>query len=129
MTMITTLSACLFFVLTLFVVIFQWLIFFKLPLGEYTMGGQNKGVLPKKYRIGAFIQSFILLFNGIVVLDAGFQFSVFSNTFIEYYRWFIMVLMFISMVMNLITKSQKERRLWAPVTVVMFVLSMIVLVG
>lgn len=129
MTMITTLSACLFFVLTLFVVIFQWLLFFKLPLGEYTMGGQNIGVLPKKYRIAAFIQSFILLFNGIVVLDAGFQFCVFSNTFIEYYRWFIMVLMFISMVMNLITKSQKERRLWAPVTLVMFVLSMIVLMG
>ena len=129
MTMITTFSTSLFFVLTLFVVIFQWLIFLKLPLGEYTMGGLNKGVLPKKYRITALIQSFILLFNGIVVLDAGFQFSVFSNTFIEYYRWFIMVLMFISMVMNLITKSQKERRLWAPVTVVMFVLSMIVLMG
>lgn len=124
--MIDTIFALFFFLLTLFVVVFQWCVFLKKPWGEYTMGGKFDGILPKPYRIAALIQSFLLLFSGFVVLDYHHLLGIFSQRFLSIWIWFVISLMFLSMIMNLMTKSKKEKRLWGPITVFMFVLVMII---
>jgi hypothetical protein len=126
--MLMTILAVLFTILSLFVAIFQWLLFFKMPWGEYTMGGIHKGVLPKPYRIAALIQSFLILFNAFVVLNHTTLLTILPNSFTNIWMWVIMVMMGLSTVMNIITKSSKERRLWAPITLVVFISSVLIYV-
>lgn len=126
--MFITILAILFTLLSLIVVTFQVLLFFKMPWGEYTMGGFHPGVLPKQYRIAALIQSFLILFNALVILNHSELLTFLSKSFTNFWMWVIMVMMGLSSIMNLITKSQKERRLWAPITLIIFISSIIIYV-
>lgn len=122
----TTPAAYLFLILSSVVVCFQWLIFFKFPWGEYTMGGQMKGILPKPYRIAALVQSFLLAFNAWVVLEQANILTLLSEGFVFVWMWVVVFIMGISMLMNLASRSKKERNLWAPVTILMFILVILV---
>lgn len=124
--MFITILAILFTLLSLMVAAFQWLLFLKMPWGEYTMGGYHPGVLPKQYRIAALIQSFLILFNAIVILNYSELLTFLPKPFTNLWMWVIMIMMGLSSVMNLITKSQKERRLWAPITLIVFISSVLI---
>jgi hypothetical protein len=124
--MLIIILAILFSGLSLFVAVFQWLLFFKMPWGEYTMGGIHKGVLPKPYRIAALIQSLLILFNALVVLNHSELMTFLPIRFTTIWMWVIMVMMGLSSFMNLITQSQKERRLWAPITLIVFISSVLI---
>lgn len=126
--MFITILAILFTLLSLIVVTFQVLLVFKMPWGEYTMCGFHPGVLPKQYRIAALIQSFLILFNALVILNHSELLTFLSKSFTNFWMWVIMVMMGLSSIMNLITKSQKERRLWAPITLIIFISSIIIYV-
>jgi hypothetical protein len=124
--MFVTLLAVLFTIFSLIVVVFQWLLFFKKPWGEYTMGGIYPGVLPKPYRIAALIQSFLITFNIIVVLNHVDLVHFLSKSFTNGWLWVIMIMMGLSTGMNLVTKSHKERNLWAPIAFIVFVCSVLI---
>lgn len=124
--MFVTLLAALFTIFSLIVVVFQWLLFLKKPWGEYTMGGIHPGVLPKPYRIAALIQSFLITFNIIVVLNHVDLFHFLSESFTNGWLWVIMIMMGLSTVMNLVSKSHKERNLWAPIAFIVFVCSVLI---
>ena len=90
------------------------------------MGGIHPGILPKPYRVAAFIQLWLILFNGIVILGHADLIHLFSKNFSESWLWVIMIMMSFSTVLNLITQSKKERYLWAPITLIMLICSILV---
>lgn len=93
------------------------------------MGGKYPGKFPPKLRIAAVVQMTLLIFIALVVLSrAGVMLDSwhgFSKTAI----WFVVALSAVSAVLNIITPSKKERMLWGPVTVVMFVCAVTVALG
>ncbi|RJP62537.1 MAG: hypothetical protein C4543_01775 [Ignavibacteriales bacterium] len=127
--MLILILSLIFVGLSLFTVAFQLGLFLKKPWGEYTMGGKVKGVLPLHLRISALIQSFLILFNGFVVLNHGDVFNLLPSPFTQGWMIFIIVLMSISFILNVITPSHKERRLWGPITLVMLISGLIIFFG
>lgn len=95
------------------------------PWGKLAMGGQFGDVFPLKLRIGAGIQLLIILMTLIIVLTRAqvilFNFFSFSKIAI----WFVVVLYFISAILNSITSSKPERMLGAPTSIMLFLSSLI----
>jgi cytochrome bd-type quinol oxidase subunit 2 len=108
------------------VVLFQLALALGAPWGEFAMGGKFPGKFPPQMRIAALIQIVILVLIALVVLSASGlalnQFYNFSRTAI----WFVVAFFVLGSLMNLATKSVKERRIWAPVNVVLLLLSIFV---
>ncbi|MEO2260404.1 hypothetical protein ABGV43_26235 [Paenibacillus amylolyticus] len=124
--MILLTSAIVFTVLILIVILFQVALAVGVPWGEYAMGGRFPGKYPVSMRFACTFQIAILAFMGIIVLSkAGLlwpQWSVFAETAI----WFIVAYLVLGTFLNLITRSVWERRIWAPVTLLMLISSVIV---
>ena len=80
-----------------------------LPLGEFTMGGQHK-ILPKKFRIAAVILVAIQIFAMIIILQAG-GFIPFWLSFkvTKYICFFFAAYLSLNTIMNIISKSKKEK--------------------
>ena len=80
-----------------------------LPLGEFTMGGQHK-ILPKKFRVMAVISVAIQIFAMIIILQAGGFISLWlSFKVTKYICFFFAVYLFLNTIMNMISKSRKEK--------------------
>jgi ABC-type antimicrobial peptide transport system permease subunit len=87
-----------------------------LPLGEFTMGGQHK-VLPKKYRIMAVFSLAIQVFAIIIILQVGGYIPLwFSASTSKYVCIFFAAYLSLNTVMNLSSKSKKERYAMTPLS-------------
>lgn len=109
-----------------FIVIWQIALILGAPLGEYTMGGQNKGELPKKKKYFAVVSICLLIF---------YAFNVLSQTDVYFQKWrnvtnvtvwLVVLLNALTLLGNTITKSKKERNLWFPITLIMFICILII---
>lgn len=125
---ITFLLAILYLSLLLFTILFQVGLLFGKPWGQWTMGGYHPGKLPIKLRLGALVSIFILLFFALFVVDYtgifGLQFG-----FPGFVKWFIIGFNILAVLANSVTKSNKERKLWQPITIAMLLLSLILFLG
>ena len=121
-----TIAAIIFTILLTFVIVFQLSLLFGMPWGEYVMGGRFPGTYPWKMRLVAIVQIIILFFFALIVLiRAGIvssRYDEFSMTAI----WFVVGFLVLSVVLNLITPSKKERAIWAPTSILLLVTSLIV---
>ena len=89
-----------------------------LPLGEYTMGGQHK-VLPKNLRVAAVISVAIQIFAMIIILQAGDFISLwFSFKVTKYICFFFAAYLSLNTIMNMISKSRKERFVMTPLSLI-----------
>ena len=89
-----------------------------LPLGEFTMGGQHK-ILPKKFRVMAVISVAIQIFAMIIILQAGGFISLwlpFKVT--KYICFFFAAYLFLNTIMNMISKSRKEKYVMTPISLI-----------
>ena len=87
-----------------------------LPLGEFTMGGQHK-ILPKKLRIVAVISVAIQIFAMIIILQAGGFISLWlSFKVTKYICFFFAVYLSLNTIMNMISKSRKEKYVMTPLS-------------
>ncbi|WP_249911388.1 hypothetical protein [Paenibacillus amylolyticus] len=124
--MIVLTSAIVFTFLIFIVILFQFALAAGLPWGEYAMGGKFPGKYPISMRFACIVQIAILAFMGIIVLSkAGLlwpQWSVFAETAI----WFIVAYLVLGTILNLITRSVWERRIWESVTLLMLISSIMV---
>lgn len=103
-------------VLFLVIVIMTVLVACGLPLGEFTMGGQHK-VLPKQFRIMAVISLFIQLFAVVIVLQAGGFIPLwFSLKVTKYICFAFAAYLSLNTLMNLFSKSKKERYVMTPLS-------------
>ena len=87
-----------------------------LPLGEFTMGGQHK-ILPKKFRVMAVISVAIQIFAMIIILQAGGFISLWlSFKVTKYICFFFAAYLFLNTIMNMISKSRKEKYVMTPLS-------------
>ena len=89
-----------------------------LPLGEFTMGGQHK-ILPKKFRLAAVISVAIQIFAVIIILQAGGFIPLWlSFKVTKYICFFFAAYLFLNTVMNMISKSRKEKYVMTPLSLI-----------
>ena len=89
-----------------------------LPLGEYTMGGQHK-ILPKKFRLAAVLSVAIQIFAMIIILQAGGLLPLwFSFKITKYICFFFAAYLSLNTIMNMISKSKKEKYVMTPISLV-----------
>jgi hypothetical protein len=124
--MLITFSAAVFSVLIGIVIIFQLALACGAPWGEYSMGGKFKGRYPAKMRVVAVLNAAVLTIVGLIVLVRAelilSRLLPISKTAI----WFVVGFSSLSVVLNAITKSVWERRIWLPVTIGMLISSLVV---
>lgn len=86
------------------------------PLGEFTMGGQHK-ILPKKFRITAVISVAIQIFAMIIILQAGGLLPLWlSFKVTKYICFFFATYLSLNTIMNMISKSKKEKYVMTPIS-------------
>ena len=89
-----------------------------LPLGEFTMGGQHK-ILPKNLRVVAVISVAIQIFAMNIILQAGGFISLwFSFKVTKYICFFFAAYLSLNTIMNMISKSRKERFVMTPLSLI-----------
>lgn len=124
-----TIAAIFFAALCLFVIMFHFALILGAPWGEYTMGGEIKGVLPPKRRLAAGVQVIILIIFALVAFTRS---GVILPGFYGFSRiaiWVIVAFFVFGSIMNWASKSRKERYLWGPVNLVMLGLSLFLALG
>lgn len=115
--------------LMIFAMIFQFILSLGVPWGDYAMGGKFPGKWPPIMRIISIFQILVLLFAVIVVLaTVGFIFQEYQYI-AKKAIWFVVVFHFVSLVLNIITPSKKERMLWAPICALLFACSVIIAIN
>ena len=112
--MLSILGAVLFGVIAIMTV----LVACGLPLGEFTMGGQHK-ILPKKFRVMAVISVAIQIFAMIIILQAGGFISLWlSFKVTKYICFFFAAYLSLNTMMNMISKSRKEKYVMTPLSLI-----------
>lgn len=108
------------------VFLFQFCLTIGLPWGEASMGGKYPGKYPPGMRVVSLLNMIILSFLTIIVLVKAdlilSQFKSFSNTAI----WFVVAFSAVGSVLNMITPSKIERKIWAPVAILQWIASILV---
>jgi hypothetical protein len=119
-------SAILYSTVSGFVVAFQIALAAGVPWGEYAMGGAYPGQFPASLRIAALIQAALLIgLAGIVTARAELALPNLMRASRKLI-WFVVGFSALSLVLNLITPSPRERAIWAPVAFLLLLSSSIV---
>lgn len=119
-------AASIFGFLTIIVMLFQLALALGAPWGEMAMGGKFPGRYSIKLRIAAFIQMLILGFMALIVLIYAALLLPEWYEFSQKAIWMIVILSAIIAILNTITPSKKERILWSPITITLFICAFIV---
>ncbi|GGO08334.1 hypothetical protein [Saccharibacillus kuerlensis] len=127
--MIVSMLAWGFAFLIAVVVIFQAALALGAPWGEYAMGGKFPGKYPLQMRIACLVQIVILIGVGLIVLSRADQVLTGWSAFADKAIWFAVAFSVVATIMNLMTRSVWERRIWAPVSGLMLLTSLGVALG
>lgn len=99
-------------------IIIYILLAFGLPLGEFAMGGKYK-VMPKKLRGVCVISVLVQLFAVMIILQTGgFLRGIFSYGVTRGFCFFFAIYLSINCVMNILSKSKKEKLFMTPISVI-----------
>ena len=105
-------------ILMLVVIILSILLLCGLPLGELTMGGQNK-VFPKKLRILLVTQLVLQIFFVVIILQMGGHMPLWFSYSVTRIICIIMaVYLSLNTIVNFISKSKKEKYIMTPLSLV-----------
>lgn len=119
-------AAIAFACVTAIVVAFEVALALGAPWGAYAMGGARPGRFSSAMRASAIGQAVVLAFLAVIVLaDAGLGLPTVSESF-RWLIWLAVAFSAVGVVLNAITRSAAERRLWLPVALVMLVSSLVV---
>ena len=89
-----------------------------LPLGEFTMGGQHE-ILPKKFRLASVVSVAIQIFAIIIILQAGGFIPLWlSFKVTKYICFFFAAYLSLNTIMNMISKSKKEKYVMTPISLI-----------
>lgn len=111
-------AAWLYMLLALIVTGFQLALAAGAPWGHLAMGGRYPGRFPGPMRVGAVLQAVLLVVFAIVVLGRA---GAVSPAPPGWLFWVAVAFSALAAVLNLITPSIPERRLWGPVSVLMLI--------
>jgi hypothetical protein len=113
-------------ILMIIVILFQFCLAIGLPWGEASMGGKFPGKYPPKMRIVAFLNLLILSFMVVIVLvHANLVFPQLKAV-AKMGIWLVVAFSIVAVILNTITPSKIERKIWAPITVIQLTACVIV---
>ena len=121
--------AYIFIVLSIGIAIFQLLLAFGAPYGEYTLGGKYPGKLPRNLRIAAIFQILILLgFTLMVVSKSGIAFDAL------YYVarvgiWVVFAFFIMGTILNLSSPSKKEKMVMGPLNIIAMICTFLIAIS
>lgn len=101
---------------------FQVALILGAPWGRITQGGQVDGPLPLSGRIVAAVSIVLLVGMALAVLSADGRWPGWPS----WTGWSAVAMNAVMMVLNWITPSPPERKLWGPITTVIFALAVAV---
>lgn len=122
----TTIAAVAFAVAATVVVGFQLALALGAPWGAYAMGGGRPGRFPPGLRVLAVVQAVVIAMLALIVLSAAGIAAPEVVDDLPWLVWLPVVVSGASLVMNAMSRSPGERRLWVPVAAVMLVSSLVV---
>jgi len=123
---LTTIAALLYTVITAGVIAFQLALALGAPWGAYAMGGAFPGRFPPVMRITAVVQAVLLaVMAGVVLARAGLALPGWAQA-ATWLIWFVVAFSVVAVILNSITHSAGERRLWAPIALMMVASSLTV---
>ena len=108
--------------------LFQLALVLGAPMGEYAFGGQSPK-LPPQYRFSSAVSFLVMLaISGHYVAQLGWLAPLLEPDLNAIINWVLVGFFTLSAVVNNLTKSEKEKRLWGGVTIAMLLCSIIVAV-
>ncbi len=123
------LAAITFSIVVAGVIAFQIALALGAPWGSYAMGGAFPGRFPARLRAAAVVQAALLSLTIAIVLSrAGLVLPALSEA-AHSLIWVVVAIALLALVLNAMSRSVGERRIWVPVTAVMLGCSLLVAVG
>ncbi len=118
--MLETVALWLLVVAFLKLSLFQLALAFGAGWGELAFGGAHKGKLPRNYRIASVFSFLVALaLAGHYLAEIGVFQSLLDEAGRTVANWVFFGLLAVGAVLNNISRSAPERRLWGPITLVM----------
>ena len=115
------------FAVQICVSLFQLALVLGAPMGEYTLGGSNTGRLPTKLRIVSSLSMVLnLAIGGHYLAQTGTVQPLLPADLNQITNWFLVGFTALGLLMNSISRSKKERRLWVPILILSLTCSVIV---
>jgi hypothetical protein len=112
---------------TLAVALFQLAIVLGAPVGEYAYGGQHEGVLPLKFRFASVVSLLLMLaITGHYLAQIGFFTPLFGGQFNSIANWSLVGFFGLAALVNNISKSEKEKRVFGSITIAMLLSAILV---
>jgi len=123
---VTTTAALVFAIVAGGVIVFQVALALGAPWGRYAMGGVFPGRFPPRMRFAAIVQAGLIALLAVTVLSAaGVVLPDVAATF-PWLIWVAVLVSGVAVVLNAISRSAGERRIWVPVASVLLVTSLLV---
>lgn len=110
--------------------LFQLALVLGAPMGEYTLGGQTQGKLSIKLRLVSAISLLVnLAIAGHYLAQTGTIQTLLPSDLNQIANWGLVVFTSAGLVMNSISRSKKERKMWVPVLLLSLTCAVIVALG
>ena len=123
---VKSVAAIIFVAVTVGAVGFQLALAMGAPWGAYAMGGTFPGRFPAPMRVAAIVQALVLtLLAAVVIARSGLALDTWAPA-ASWLIWVVVAFAAVSLVLNSITPSAVERRVWAPVAIMMLGSSLVV---
>ena len=123
---LTTLAGITFGVVAVGVIAFQVALALGAPWGAYAMGGVFPGRYPPPMRVAAVVQAVLIGLLALAVLSAAGLFLPDLIAAIPWLAWAAVAVSALAVILNALSRSAGERRIWVPVAVVMLISSLLV---
>ena len=123
---LTTLAGITFGVVAVGVIAFQVALALGAPWGAYAMGGVFPGRYPPPMRVAAVVQAVLIGLLALAVLSAAGLVLPDLIAAIPWLAWAAVAVSALAVILNALSRSAGERRIWVPVAVVMLISSLLV---
>ena len=112
---------------TLAVALFQLAVVLGAPVGEYAYGGQHQGVLPTRFRATSVVSMLIMVaVAGHYIAQLGVFSPLLDEAGNAIANWGFVAFFALSALMNNISKSEKEKRVFGSITIAMLLSAILV---
>lgn len=125
----TFLAAYIFVFFSTIAALFQLALAAGMPWGELAMGGKFPGQFPPAMRFVCLIQIVVLMILSLTVFTRAGIIWPEGLSISRYIIWGVVVFTVLSVIANLATPSKWERIIWAPVTIVLMICTVVVAVS
>ncbi len=122
----STLAGLTFAIVACGVIAFQLALALGAPWGAYAMGGAFPGRYPPPMRVAAVVQAVLIGGLALIVLSAAGLVMPDLAASLAWLVWVPVAISTLAVILNSISRSAGERRIWVPVAAVMLISSLLV---